>query len=140
MKPEKLPAVIARARLDPSGVGGRAFDFRAFGGFRFAAFLVVDFEADLTGFWLRCPRVDIGARPSVLSGCELMTSGDTDVPSSMRGLLTVSTAPETPKSGALWPDYSGASSMIFAGSLLAADVADEGEGPALVGSPFTTGG
>jgi hypothetical protein len=31
---------------NPSGTGGRAFDYRAFGGFRFAVFFVVDFEAD----------------------------------------------------------------------------------------------
>jgi len=116
----------ARGRSNPSGTGGRASDFRAFGAFRFAVFLVVDFGTDLPLFGRPCPRVDSGACPSVLSGSELMTSGDSDVSLSTRGLLNVSATSETPKSGALWPDDSGVSSMVDNGSLLAADVTDDG--------------
>jgi len=38
---------------------------------------------------------------------------------STRGLSTVFASPETPKSGALWPDISGVSAMIDNGSPLA---------------------
>jgi hypothetical protein len=119
VKPEKSPAIIARAGLEPVRdrwtrprfPGRRSSPFRRlFGG---------GLRADLLRFWRPCPRVDGGVCPSVLSGCELMTSGDSDVSLSTRGLSNVFASPETPKSGALWPDISGVYAMIDNGSPLA---------------------
>lgn len=89
----------------------------------------MDFGADLAHFWRPCPRVDFARCPSVLSGCELMTSGDFDMSLSTRRFSTVSTKPETAKSGATGPSVR----PVMSASICADGVAFKSTAPVILG-------